>query len=274
MKILKLKKIKNYSIIVVPEETSSEPRSVKITSVKLISYISIYSMVIFLLGFYLISYTPLNEILLPYSLRLTDSDKKKVEILNKKLNVLANEIESLKSVNERLKFAIMLGDSTLMKEIEVKKDTNIITKKVQGNVYLVIVELMNKIFRIQDKEILFTKPVNGFLSREFDPLKGHYGNDYALKENSPIYASASGYIVFSDYTAKFGYSLIINHQDNFVTKYLHCSALIKKEGDLVSQGELIALSGNSGTESTGPHLHFEVWQNGKPLNPADVLLKF
>ena len=110
MKIFKLKKIKNYSIIVVPEETSSEPRSFKITSTKLISYFAIYSLLIFLLGFYIISYTPFNEMLLPYSLRLTDSDKKRVEILNEKLDVLANEIESLKSVNKRLKFAIMLCD--------------------------------------------------------------------------------------------------------------------------------------------------------------------
>ncbi|MFZ1519146.1 MAG: M23 family metallopeptidase [Ignavibacteriaceae bacterium] len=274
MKIFKLKKIKNYSIIVVPEETSSEPRSFKITSTKLISYFAIYSLFIFLLGFYIISYTPFNEMLLPYSLRLTDSDKKRVEILNEKLDVLANEIESLKSVNKRLKFAIMLGDSTLLKDLEVKKDSSTTTKKIQGNVYSIALKLITKIFSIQQNDVIFLSPVNGFVSREFNPAKGHYGNDYVLKENSPIYASASGYIVFSDYTTKFGNSLIINHQDNFVTKYLHCSLLIKKEGDFVSQGELIALSGNSGTESTGPHLHFEIWENGKPLNPEEVLIKF
>ena len=274
MKIFKLKKIKNYSIIVVPEETSSEPRSFKITSTKLISYFAIYSLLIFLLGFYIISYTPFNEMLLPYSLRLTDSDKKRVEILNEKLDVLANEIESLKSVNKRLKFAIMLGDSTLLKDMEAKKDSSTTTKKIQGNVYYIFLALINKIFSIQQNDVIFLSPVNGFVSREFNPAKGHYGNDYVLKENSPIYASASGYIVFSDYTTKFGNSLIINHQDNFVTKYLHCSLLIKKEGDFVSQGELVALSGNSGTESTGPHLHFEIWKNGKPLNPEEVLIKF
>ncbi len=73
-------------------------------------------MLIFLLGFYIISFTPFSEMLFPYSLRLTDSDKKKVEILNNKVIFLANEIESLKSVNKRLKFAIMLGDSTLLKK--------------------------------------------------------------------------------------------------------------------------------------------------------------
>ena len=155
MKIFKLKKIKNYSIIVVPEETSSEPRSFKITSTKLISYFAIYSLLIFLLGFYIISYTPFNEMLLPYSLRLTDSDKKRVEILNEKLDVLANEIESLKSVNKRLKFAIMLGDSTLLKDMEAKKDSSTTTKKIQGNVYYIFLALINKIFSIQQNDVIF-----------------------------------------------------------------------------------------------------------------------
>ncbi len=87
------------------------------------TYIAIYSTLVFLLGFYIISFTPLSEVLFPYSLRLTDSDKKKVEILNNKVNILANEIESLKSVNKRLKFAIMLGDSTLLKEPILQKDS-------------------------------------------------------------------------------------------------------------------------------------------------------
>ena len=95
-----------------------------------------------------------------------------------------------------------------------------------------------------------------------------------MKENSPVFASAGGYIVFADYTPNYGYSIIINHQENYVTKYLHCSTLLKKNGDIVRQGELIALSGNSGSESTGPHLHFEIWKDGKPINPSEVLIKF
>lgn len=272
--MLKLKKIKNFSIIIVPQETSKEPRSLKISFFKMLTLVGIYSLIVFLLGFYIISFTPLSEVLFPYSLRLTDSDKKKVEILNNKVMFLAREIESLKSVNNRLKFAIMLGDSTLLVKPKVLKDS--IKKKLpaEGNIFAVVVGLITNINIHQSKEVFFITPADGFISKPFNPQHGHNGNDYVMKENSPIFASAGGYIVFADYTTNFGYTIIINHPENYLTKYLHCSSLLKKEGDTVRQGELIALSGNSGTESSGPHLHFEIWKDGKPINPSEVLIKF
>ena len=272
--MVKLKKIKNFSIILVPEGTSSAPRSIKISFFKMLAFIAIYSFIVFILGFYIISFTPLSEVLFPYSLRLTDSDKKKVEILKNKVTFLANEIESLKSVNKRLKFAIMLGDSTLIERPTELKDT--VKNKIpgDGNIYTVVMDLIAKLHLHQSGDLIFIKPTEGFISKVFDSAHGHYGNDYMIKENSPIFASARGYVVFADYTPNYGYTIIINHQENYVTKYLHCSSLLKKEGDIVQQGELIALSGNSGTESSGPHLHFEIWKDGKPINPSEILIKF
>ncbi len=272
--MLKLFKIKKFSIIVLPEETSSAPRSIKISFGKMITYLGIYSVIVFLLGFYIISFTPVSEILFPYSLRLTESDKKKVEILNSKVVFLAKEIESLKSVNKRLKFAIMLGDSTLLNEPIKQKDSTISKLPVEGNILSVLIKFFDQIFYNQNEDIFFIKPAEGFVSRSFDPERGHNGNDYSMKENSPIFASAGGYVVFADYTTNFGYTIIINHQENYLTKYLHCASLLKKDGDFVRQGELIALSGNSGTESTGPHLHFEIWKDGKPIDPSKILIKF
>jgi murein DD-endopeptidase MepM/ murein hydrolase activator NlpD len=272
--MLRLKKIKKFSIIVVPEETSSEPRSLKISSLKLISIICAYSLIVFVLGFYIISFTPLSEVLFPYSLRLTDSDKKKVELLNNKVIFLAKEIESLKSVNQRLKFAIFLADSNLIDKPSVKKDS--INKKLplDGNILNAFINFFQQYFYSQKEEITFIKPADGFISRQYNPERGHFGNDYAMKEKNPIFASASGYVVFSDYTTNYGYTIIINHPENYVSKYMHCLSLLKKEGDFVRQGELIALSGNSGMESTGPHLHFEIWKDGKPIDPSAVLIKF
>jgi murein DD-endopeptidase MepM/ murein hydrolase activator NlpD len=272
--MLKLFKVKKFSIIVLPEETSSEPRSIKISFAKLLTYIGVYSVIIFLLGFYIISFTPLSEVLFPYSLRMTESDKKKVEILNNKVVFLAKEIESLKSVNERLKFAIMLGDSTLLNEPLPKRDSANTKIPGEGNILSVFIKFYDKMFSTQNEDIFFIKPAEGFLSRSFDPERGHFGNDYSMKENNPIFASAGGYVVFADYTTAYGYSIIINHQENYVTKYLHCSSLLKKAGDFVRQGEMIALSGNSGTESSGPHLHFEIWKDGKPIDPSKILINF
>lgn len=270
--MIKFKKLKNVSVLIIPEETSQAPRSYKISLKKLMWIISLYSVILFVLGFYIISFTPLSEVIFPYSLRLSDSDKKKIEILDNKVIMLAKEIESLKAVNKRLKFAIMLGDSTLIDKKEIQKDTIKGKSPFEGNLFGVVIKLFNNIFNFQHENITFLKPAEGYLSQKFNPERGHFGVDFSMKENRPIFASAGGYVVFASYTTDYGYSIIINHNNNYVTKYFHCSSLLKKEGDFVLQGETIALSGNSGTESTGPHLHFEIWKDGKPINPLEVLI--
>lgn len=268
------KRLKKFSIIFVPDDTAGEARSIKISLKKLFIFISLYSFFVFLLGFYIISFTPLSEVLFPYSLRLTDSDKKKVEVLNEKVTILAKEIEALKSANKRLKFAIMLGDSTLIDTTEMRNDSIKNKTHYDGNLFAVFKQFLNQLINFTDDYIIFTKPSEGFISKAFDPDRGHFGIDFVVKENSPIFSSAGGYIVFASYTTEFGYTIIINHKDNYVTKYLHCASLLKREGDYVYQGELIALSGNSGTESSGPHLHFEIWKDGKAIDPKGILLNY
>jgi len=99
------------------------------------------------------------------------------------------------------------------------------------------------------------------------------GLDIAVKENTPVYASASGYVVFAGYTVDEGYVIILNHSDGYLTIYKHCALLLKNERERVEQGELIAQSGNSGLHSSGPHLHFEIWKDGSVINPELVLIK-
>lgn len=94
------------------------------------------------------------------------------------------------------------------------------------------------------------------------------GIDFVIKTGTPVYSAAGGYIVFADFTVNDGYMVIIAHSDGYITVYKHCSVLLKKARDIVSEGEMIALSGNTGELSTGPHLHFEIWKDGKPLGPS------
>lgn len=270
--MINFKKLKNISFIFIPEETSQKPRSYKISVKKLLLIAGLYSLIIFMLGFYIISFTPLSETLFPYSFRLSDSDKKKIEVLDNKILILAKEVESLKSVNKRLKFAIMLGDSTLINDQEIPKDSIKSNSPYEGNLFGVVIKLFNDIFYNQSKSITFLRPAEGFISQKYNPERGHFGVDFSMKDNSPIFSSAGGYVIFASYTTDYGYSIIVSHLDNYITKYKHCSALLKKEGDIVLQGELIALSGNSGTESSGPHLHFEIWKDGKPIDPLSVLI--
>ena len=112
------------------------------------------------------------------------------------------------------------------------------------------------------------------MSRNFDPNKGHFGIDYVLKRGTPIHASSGGYVIFSDYTVKDGHMLIISNPNNYITIYKHCSILLKRVRETVSTGEIIALSGNSGLITTGPHLHFEIWKEGRPINPKKIFLNY
>ena len=115
-------------------------------------------------------------------------------------------------------------------------------------------------------------PAVGYVSRRFESDKGHLGIDYAGKIGSLIVAAADGYVVFSGYTANDGHTMMLSHGGGFLTIYKHNQSVLKSVGEFVKRGEPIALLGNSGSTSFGPHLHFEVWNNGKARNPNDYLI--
>lgn len=276
MKFKYFRNLNKLSVHIFPEGTNAEAKSFRMNARRLILYLIIYTLFAGLFGFYIIYLTPLEKVLLPKSFVKTTLEEKKLEELSNKLLILANEVEKLKSTNIRLRNAVQFGDSALLKEKKVNPKTDIKSKPpAEGNILAAFNHLVNRIFKHnQVEDIYFVSPIKGFISKEFKPEQGHNGIDFVAKENTPVYAAAGGYVVFSNYTIRYGYIIIINHDQGYLTKYKHCNTLIKNEGDFVEQGDLIALSGNSGTETTGPHLHFEIWKDGKPINPKKVLLNY
>ncbi len=271
------KNIKSYYVVIIPESSGTSSKTRRLKSNFLILFAMVYTLVIACLGFIIISYSPINTLIFPGNSSLSKKDMQTVNQLNTRMLFLSRELESLKSTNERLKYAIILGDSTLIDSLKNKKHNSKEGNKGKfgGNIFAVVEDLLfGKKEDNQQKVNYFDKPVNGFVSREFDPEKGHMGIDFVVKSGTPVYASANGYVIFSDYTNKNGNMLIIGHPDNYITIYKHCSILMKKERDTVIQGELIALSGNTGEITTGPHLHFEIWKNGQPIDPRTVLINY
>jgi len=271
-----LKKIKSFSIIVVPDNASKETKSKKINLIKIIGIILVYSVIVSVLGFYVLNFTRIGDSLLPGSFSHSAKDTQQMKQLNEKVIFLAKELQALRSANQKLKYAMALGDSSLIDSLEVNPDT---LKKYyqtprEGSVLGVLLHLINKYFTDQQQEnkIFFILPANGYISRAFDPERGHFGIDIVVKDGTPVYASAGGFVVFSGYTNNYGHIIILSHSDGYLSIYKHCSVVLKKEREFVRQGELIAQSGNSGLATTGPHLHFEIWQNGKPIDPEIILL--
>jgi murein DD-endopeptidase MepM/ murein hydrolase activator NlpD len=248
-------------------------KSHQFNSTRVFIVIAIYSVILLFLGFLILNLTPIRGIVFPTSSSLNPAEKKLIGDLNQRLIFITFELEKLKSTNQQLKDAIMLGDSSLIDSLnranssENKKD-----KPFGGSILYVIQLLISEAQEQKSIFIHFSKPVNGYISRGFNPDNGHMGIDFVIKTGTPIYSAAGGYIVFSDYTVNDGYMIIIAHSDGYLSVYKHCSALLKKARDIVSEGELIALSGNTGELSTGPHLHFEIWKNGKPIDPQNLLL--
>jgi len=288
MNFKKLKKIKSFDILIVPSHSSSEAK--KLSMVKSFFILTVYSFIIAIIGYFFFSLTPVGNLFLPDEPGVSITEMKKINELSERMKILTNELENLKSTNRRLKYAITLGDSSMFDSSKNKKDISNKNKKklVEGNLFGIIRNLFfpegmsewtpledyqnNNVFNSDDH--YFNKPVNGFISRDFNPELGHFGIDIVVRTGSPVYSAGSGYIIFSDYTVKDGYILIISHSNDYITIYKHCSALLKKIRDTIMQGELIALSGNTGDITTGPHLHFEVWKEGQPIDPKSVLINY
>lgn len=117
----------------------------------------------------------------------------------------------------------------------------------------------------------FFSPLKGIVTEGFDASSGHVGVDIVAPKNETIKATLDGTVVLADFTSETGYVIAIQHSSNLISLYKHNSALLKKVGNFVRAGEAVAIIGSSGELASGPHLHFELWQGGKPLNPEEFI---
>jgi murein DD-endopeptidase MepM/ murein hydrolase activator NlpD len=122
------------------------------------------------------------------------------------------------------------------------------------------------------ENFLFYKPVKGLVSSTFNLREKHYGVDIASTPNEPVLATMRGMVIFTGFDPNAGYVIQIQHPNGFVSVYKHNAKLLKSQGDEVSAGEVIALVGDTGKFSTGIHLHFELWLDGKPVDPSEYII--
>ena len=120
--------------------------------------------------------------------------------------------------------------------------------------------------------LIFFRPTRGMISSGFDANQKHYGIDIAASPNESVLSTLDGTVILATYTADTGYVIQVQHNQNLVSVYKHCGSLLKKVGDIVKAGEAIALVGNTGEKTTGPHLHFEVWNKGRALDPTKYIV--
>ena len=114
-------------------------------------------------------------------------------------------------------------------------------------------------------------PLKGPFSEGFSIKQKHFGVDIVASQNAPVKSVADGTVIFSGWTAETGNVIIIEHSYGMTSIYKHNSSLTKEQGERVQRGEVIATAGSTGEYSTGPHLHFELWSEGRPVNPVDFI---
>jgi len=189
------------------------------------------------------------------SLRLRDQqfkDIKKVisERNDTSFNVSTGDIENVENGNQALQ------------NTDGQETTKLFVNMISGN------DIIRSKALFEGPEFPANYPLEGLLTREFNPSAKHYGIDIAGSEGDLYHSVASGIIISSEWTINFGYVLSIQHNNGYMSIYKHSSDLFKEKGDIISRGELLGRIGNKGTISSGPHLHFELWKDGTALDPT------
>ena len=271
----------SYRLVIRNNDTFQEITSYNLTLLNL--YIIICSIVIllFVLMLFVVAYTPLRQLVPGYGALTSNRAYMK---LHNKTNQLEEQLEAqtlyiesfrklltgdIETPEPRAHRDVEFPDSLL--NVERIKEDELLRQEVEAAKE----NLSNKLdLNRQEKaleQLYIVPPVTGTISAEFDPAKKHFGIDILSPAGSPIKAMLDGVVITSDWTLETGNTIGIQHNNSLISFYKHNSGLLKKVGNFVRAGEAIAIIGNTGTLSSGPHLHFEIWYNGKPLNPLNYL---
>lgn len=273
-----IENLRRTSVYITPNFPTLQTKRYKFKFYSLIGYLLIYSFVLMFFVACLFIFTPAGDLLFVIENQKLAEQAEEMNNLETKIFLLTKELSTMASKNQRLKYAMILaGSDSLDSTAAIYDSLRTYEKTVppsEGNILFIFNRLFPNILQssADSSHVFFKAPVNGVIVQDFNVEKGHLGIDFGVKEETPIFSATGGTVIFSDYTLNYGYTIIIQHDNNFKSFYKHCSQLLKSEREFVNAGELIALSGNTGNATTGPHLHFEIWYKNKPINPANFIL--
>ncbi len=273
------KLLHKYRLVILNEDTFEERFAIKLTRLNVFILTSISAICLVLFTILLIAYTPLREYIPGYS---SAKLKKEASILNYKTDSLVQELELNRRYYASIR-KVLTGD---VDAVDFNRDSIIAAAKNDLDILQVTTNREDSILREkvekEDKYNLFESagdksnyvlfpPVNGTISEGYNIEEKHFAVDVVVASNTPVKATADGTVIFAEWTVETGYVVIIEHNQELISVYKHNSAITKSQGDLVKAGEVIAMSGNTGELSTGPHLHFELWSKGYPVNPTNFI---
>ena len=267
------------------DETLEERFTFRLSRLNVFVALGTLTILLIFLTSILIAFTPLKEYIPGYT---NVGLQKKLYELQLKTDSIEKDLDKKDKFIENLKDIIngkdLTEDVPLVKDplasyrnIKIKRseEDSLLRMQVesQGKYHLYKMETMETANqkKLSIGRLLFFVPLKGIITNEFDASKQHYGLDIVAKDNEAIKAVLEGTVIFTNWTLETGYIIAVQHPQNIISIYKHNSAILKKVGDVVKAGEPVAIIGNTGELASGPHLHFELWNDGRPVNPKDYI---
>ncbi len=250
-----------YRILVIDVEDLKEVGSYQLSMAQIYTYILSGLLLFSVLLVSLLAFTPLKRLMPGYG--DIEENTKFVE-LRKKITNLEEELETQIIYTQGLQ-NMLSGNG----DVSISMSQSTIVPSTSGVISDADLK-ESKITRSLDNQY-FVPPVLGVISAAYDRANNHLGTDIIAPKDTPIKAISAGVVIGSDFTLDTGNTISVQHHNNVISIYKHNSALLKKSGDKVSAGEAIAIIGNTGELTDGPHLHFELWYDGNPVNPENFI---
>ncbi len=279
-----IQKLRNkYRLAIFNEQTYEEVWRMRLSRLNVFTFVGTSAIILIILVTLLIAYTGLREYIPGYP----DGNQRRMMVRNvNRVDSLINEINKRDRFFQSIKSVISgevpetdyedtsSSSSGKPHEINLKKSREVLEfrEKVEAEekYNLAVLEDGEKIPELN--QIYFYSPLKGIIVREFKESEKHYGIDIVSKPGETVLSIMSGTVIFSGWTVETGYVLMIQHNHDLISAYKHNSKLLKKAGEKIAAGEAIANVGNSGELTTGPHLHFELWYQGKAVDPAEYII--
>lgn len=266
-----------YRLVLRKDETLEEVGSYRLTLLNI--YILLSSTIIVAMGLMavVIFFTPLKRLVPGYAEPTQHPEYIK---LSRKMAALESELSSYKVYYEHFNQLIRQPDSIQAPKVNYTSRIVPNSKEQEGNAKKASASepkraenpVLNStpgtsILNPADYRYLMP-PISGVLSSGFDAETDHFGVDILAPHDTPVKAIWDGHVIMADWTLETGYTIGIQHSNDMVSFYKHNATLLKRNGAFVRAGEAIAIIGNTGKMTTGPHLHFELWVQGKPVDPT------
>ena len=268
-----------YKLSVINETSYEEVFNFRLSQLHVLTALSVLAVILVVLTILLIAFTDLREFIPGYP----DGNMRQMIAQNAlRVDSLENELLKRDRFFKSIRLVLNGGDTTSLERsredtARYRNDTIRFLISEQENEFRAAIEERERFnlslgMKEQNHDYYhFFPPVEGIVTQSFDEKKRHYGTDIVAKANAKVAAVLDGVVIFTDWTVKTGYVIQVQHTNDLISVYKHNSILLKKQGDYVRAGEVLGVVGNTGEESSGPHLHFELWRAGNPLNPENFI---